>query len=161
MELKLKDGEVYGSLSFKIPTPKVKYAKENGVIAININASPIHLAVAEVSKTGELLSYQTISLHNLLGLSQNSKDHREWILAHRIVDLAIQKGKAKVVENAKNLLDNLIQSLQSASGSCEGANGRNPELASSEGSPLFPYPWKGLAKGPFSSEAIVGGRGMG
>jgi hypothetical protein len=111
--LKLKDGEVYGSLSFEISTPKVKYAKENGVIAINTNASPIHLAVAEVSKTGELLSYQTISLHNLLGLSQNSKDHREWILARRIVDLAIQKGKAKVVENAKNLLDNLIQSLQS------------------------------------------------
>jgi len=41
-----------------------------------------------------LVSYQTISLHNLLGLSQNSKDHQEWILAHQIVDLAIEKGKA-------------------------------------------------------------------
>jgi hypothetical protein len=40
----------------------VKYTKENGVIAIDTNASPIHLAIAEVSKTGELLSYQTISL---------------------------------------------------------------------------------------------------
>ena len=76
VELKLTDGEVYGSVSFELPTPEVRYTKENGVIAIDTNASPIHLAVAEVSKTGELLSYQTISLHHLLGLSQNSKDHQ-------------------------------------------------------------------------------------
>ncbi len=103
VELKLRDGEVYGSVSFEIPTPKVKHTKENGVIAIDTNASPIHLAVAEVSKTGELVSYQTISLHHLLGLSQNSKDHQEWILAHKIVDLAIQKGKAIAIENLKKL----------------------------------------------------------
>jgi len=103
VELKLRDGEVYGSVSFEIPTPEVKYTKENGVIAIDTNASPIHLAIAEVSKTGELLSYQTISLHHLLGLSQNSKDHQEWILAHQIVDLAIQKNKAIAIENLKKL----------------------------------------------------------
>jgi IS605 OrfB family transposase len=103
VELKLRNGEVYGSVSFEIPTPKVRYTKENGVIAIDTNASPIHLAIAEVSKTGELLSYQTISLHHFLGLSQNSKDHQEWILAHKIVDLVIQKGKAIAVENLKKL----------------------------------------------------------
>jgi IS605 OrfB family transposase len=103
VELKLRDGEVYGSVSFEIPTPEVKYTKENGAIAIDTNASHIHLAVAEVSKTGELLSYQTISLHHLLGLSQNSKDHQEWILAHQLLDLAIQKGKAIAVENLKKL----------------------------------------------------------
>jgi IS605 OrfB family transposase len=103
VELKLKEGEVYGNVSFEIPTPEVKYTKENGVIAIDTNASPIHLAIAEVSKTGELLSYQTISLHHLLGLSQNSKDNEEWILAHRVVDLAIQKNKAIAVENLKKL----------------------------------------------------------
>jgi IS605 OrfB family transposase len=290
---------------------KVRYTKENGVIAIDTNASPIHLAIAEVSKTGELLSYQTISLHNLLGLSQNTKDHQEWILTHQIVNLAIEKGKAiavenlkklkrgrkgdgkaklrkilhqwnakkflqklkrvamlkgvevievnpaytsvigmlkyapqlsidkdvagayvigrralgfredtpenyekllkdkaylefaleryeereeelrelleketneykrnaikselKNVQNAKKLLTHLIQSLQSEPSSCEGAYGRNPKqgetekglsssLASSEGSPPLPYPWKGFAKRPFSSEARVGGRGVG
>jgi IS605 OrfB family transposase len=103
VELKLRNGEVYGSVSFKIPTPEVKYTKDNGVIAIDTNASPIHLAVAEVSKTGELLSYQTISLHHLLGLSKNAKDHQEWILAHQLLDLAIQKGKAIAVENLKKL----------------------------------------------------------
>jgi IS605 OrfB family transposase len=103
VELKLRDGEVYGSVSFELPTLEVKYTKWNGVIAIDTNASPIHLATAEVSKTGELQSYQTISLHRLLGLSQNSKDYQEWILAHKIVDLAIQKGKAIAVENLKKL----------------------------------------------------------
>ncbi len=103
VELKLRDGEVYGSVSFELPTPEVKYTKENGVIAIDTNASPIHLAVAEASKTGELVSYQTISLHHLLELSQNSKDHQEWILAHQIVDLAIQKNKAIAIENLKKL----------------------------------------------------------
>jgi len=98
VELKLRNGEVYGSVSFEIPTPEVKYTKESGVIAVYTNASPIHLAVAEVSKTGELLSYQTI-----LGLSQNSKDHQEWILAHQLLDIAIQKGKAIAVENLKKL----------------------------------------------------------
>ncbi len=81
----------------------MKYTKENGVIAIDTNASPVHLAIAEVSKTGELLSYQTMSLHHLLGLSQNTKDHQEWILAHKIVDLAIEKGKAIAIEPLKKL----------------------------------------------------------
>jgi IS605 OrfB family transposase len=103
VELKLRDGEIYGSVSFELPTPEAKYTKENGVIAIDTNASPIHLAIAEVSKTGELLSYQTISLHHLLGLSKNAKDHQEWILANQIVDLAIQKGKAIAIENLKKL----------------------------------------------------------
>jgi IS605 OrfB family transposase len=103
VELKLREGEIYGSVSFEIPTPKVRYTKENGVIAIDTNASPIYLAIAEVSKTGELLSYQTISLHNLLGLSQNTKAHQEWILAHQPLDLAIEKGKAIAIENLKKL----------------------------------------------------------
>jgi hypothetical protein len=34
-------------------------------------------------------------------------------------------------------------------------------LASSEGSPPLPYPWKGLTQRPFSSEAHIGGRGVG
>jgi hypothetical protein len=103
VELKLRNGEVYGSVSFEIMTPEVRYTKENGVIAIDTNASPIHLAVAEVSKTGELLSYQTISLHHLLGLSQYSKGHQEWILAHQLLDLAIQEGKAIAVDNLQIL----------------------------------------------------------
>ena len=38
-----------------------------------------------------------------MGLSQNSKDNQEWILAHQLLDLAIQKGKAIAIENLKKL----------------------------------------------------------
>jgi IS605 OrfB family transposase len=103
VELKLRNGEVYGSISFELPTPEVRYTKENGVIAIDTNASPIRLAIAEVSKTGKLLGYQTINLCHLIGLSQNSKDNQEWILAHQLIDLAIQKNKAIAIENLKKL----------------------------------------------------------
>jgi RimJ/RimL family protein N-acetyltransferase len=41
VELKLRDGEVYGSVSFEIPTPEVKYTKENGVIAANHQPTPL------------------------------------------------------------------------------------------------------------------------
>ena len=37
------------------------------------------------------------------------------------------KSELKIVENAKNLLVNLIQSLQSEPSSCKGTYGRNPE----------------------------------
>jgi len=37
------------------------------------------------------------------------------------------KSELRSVENAKKLLVNLIQSLQSEPSGCEGANGRNPE----------------------------------
>ena len=37
------------------------------------------------------------------------------------------KSELRSVENAKELLTNLIQSLQSESSSCKGANGRNPK----------------------------------
>jgi len=37
------------------------------------------------------------------------------------------ESELRSVEDSKKLLTNLIQSLQSESSSCEGANGRNPE----------------------------------
>ncbi len=37
------------------------------------------------------------------------------------------KSELRNVQNAKKLLTNLVQSLQSEPSSCEGANGRNPE----------------------------------
>jgi hypothetical protein len=42
------------------------------------------------------------------------------------------RSKLRSVEYAKKLLTNLIQSLQSESSGCEGANGRNPEQGETE-----------------------------
>ncbi len=36
-------------------------------------------------------------------MTSSSKDHQEWILAHQIVDLAIQKNKAIAIENLNKL----------------------------------------------------------
>ena len=58
VELKLKEGEIYGSVAFEMPTSEVWLTKEYGVIGIDTNASPLHLAIAEVSVDGSFISYQ-------------------------------------------------------------------------------------------------------
>jgi len=103
VELKLRDGEIYGNISFEVPTPDIWLTKEYGVIAIDTNASPLHLALAEVSPDGNLLSYQTISLHGLIGLSKNKKEYQEWLIAHKVVEIAKEKGKAIAIENLKKV----------------------------------------------------------
>ena len=63
----------------------------------------IALALAEVSHDGNLLSYQSISLHEFMSYSKNRKDYEEWLLAHRIVEIAKEKGKAIAIENLKKV----------------------------------------------------------
>jgi len=103
VELKLRDGEVYGFVSFDYPEPEIRLTREYGVIALDTNASPLHLALAEVSKDGKLLSYQTISLHELIGLSKNRKEYQEWLIAHKVVEIAREKGKAIALEDLKKV----------------------------------------------------------
>jgi len=103
VELKLRDGEIYGNISFEVPTPEVWLTKEYGVIAIDTNASPLHLALAEVSADGNLLSYRTISLHEFIRLSKNKKEYKEWLIAHKVVDIAKEKGKAIAMEDLKRV----------------------------------------------------------
>ncbi len=103
VELKPKSRDIYGNVSFEIPTPAASLTRKYGVIAIDTNASPLHLAIAEVGDDGNLLSYQSISLHEFLNYPQNTKDHKEWLLAHEIVDIATQKGKAIAIENLKKV----------------------------------------------------------
>jgi len=103
VELKLRDGEIYGNVSFEIPTPEVWLTKEYGVIAIDTNASPLHLALAEVSSDGNLLSYKSISLYEFISFPKNRRDYEEWLLAHRIVEIAKEKGKAIAVEDLKKV----------------------------------------------------------
>jgi len=101
VELKLKDGEIYGSVAFEYPEPEIWLTKEYGVIGIDTNASPLHLAIAEVSTDGNLVSYQSISLHELIGLPKNKKDNQEWLIAHKVIGIAKEKGKAIAIEDLK------------------------------------------------------------
>jgi len=103
VELKLRSGEIYGSVSFEYPEPEIWLTKEYGVIGIDTNASPLHLAIAEVSTDGNLISYQSISLHELIGLPKNKKDNQEWLIAHKVVEIAKEKGKAIAIEDLKKV----------------------------------------------------------
>jgi IS605 OrfB family transposase len=103
VELKKVNGKIYGYVSFQIPTPEIKITKENGVIGIDINAKPFHLAIAEINKDGNLISYKRIKLGYLNNFSKNRKEYEEWLVAHKIINLAKEKNKAIVIENINNL----------------------------------------------------------
>ncbi len=103
VELKLREGYIYGNVSFEIPTPEIWLTRKYGVIGIDTNASPLHLAMAEVSEDGNLVSYQSISLHEFLNYSKKRKEHEEWLLAHKIVEIAKEKGKAIAIEDLKKV----------------------------------------------------------
>jgi len=99
VELKLKDGKIYAFISFKEVLPQIVLTKDYGVIGIDLNASPLHIAWAEVSEDGNLVEYGTISMHELL--EKRTKDQRKdylWKLAHQVVEIAYQKGKAIAIE---------------------------------------------------------------
>jgi hypothetical protein len=44
------------------------------------------LALATVSKDGNLENYQAISLHELLDVSSEKRQYLEWQIAHQIIE---------------------------------------------------------------------------
>jgi len=103
IELRKENGEIYGYVTFQIPIPEVKITKDNGVIGIDINARPFHLAIAEIGKDGNLISYTRIKLEYLRNFSKNRKEYEEWLVAHKVVSIAKEKNKAIVIEDINNL----------------------------------------------------------
>jgi IS605 OrfB family transposase len=104
VELKLKDGQIYGFAKFSLDAPPQTITKEKGVIVIDVNARPFHLALAEVSPDGNLQSYKSIYLSHLLKYkSRNRKEYEEWLIAHEVIKFAKEKGKAIAIEDIKKL----------------------------------------------------------
>jgi IS605 OrfB family transposase len=104
VELKLKDGQIYGFVKFSLNFPPQTITKEKGVIGIDVNARPFHLALAEVSHDGNLQSYKSIYLSHLLRCkSRNRKEYEEWLIAHEVIRFAKEKGKAIAIEDIKKL----------------------------------------------------------
>jgi IS605 OrfB family transposase len=104
VELKLKDGQIYGFAKFSLDAPPQTITKEKGVIGIDVNAKPFHLALAEVSPDGNLQSYKSIYLSHLLKYkSRNRKEYEEWLIAHEVIRFAKEKGKAIAIEDIKKL----------------------------------------------------------
>jgi IS605 OrfB family transposase len=104
VELKLKDGQIYGFVKFSLDVPSQVITKAKGVIGIDVNARSFHLALAEVSPDGNLRSYKSIYLSHLLKYkSRSRKEYEEWLIAHEVIKFAKEKNKAIAIEDIKKL----------------------------------------------------------
>jgi len=101
--LKLKNGKVYAFITFEEKLPPIVIKRDNGIIGIDVNAYPYHLALAVVSKDGNLERYQSISLNELLDASSEKRQYLEWQVAHKIIELAKKEKKAIAIEDLKKL----------------------------------------------------------
>jgi IS605 OrfB family transposase len=103
VRLKLKNGKVYAFISVEEKLPPVTIKKDSGIIGIDINAYPFHLALATASKDGNLENYQAISLYELLDVSSEKRQYLEWQIAHQIIEIAKKENKAIAIENLDKL----------------------------------------------------------
>jgi len=103
VRLKLKNGKVYALVSIEEKLPPITIKKESGIIGIDINAYPFHLALAIVGKDGNLDRYKSISLNELLDAGSEKREYLEWHIAHKIVEIAIKENKAISMEDLEKL----------------------------------------------------------
>ena len=103
VRLKLRNGKVYAQFSREENLPEVTITKDNGVIGIDINAYPFHLALAHTTKDGNLEKHEYFSLDKLLECSSEKREYLSWQTAHQVVEIAKREGKALVVENLEKL----------------------------------------------------------
>jgi transposase, IS605 OrfB family, central region len=99
VRLKLKNGKIYAQISKEENFPEITITKENGVIGIDINAYPFHLALSWTSRDGNLEEYERISLNGLLDGNADKREYLSWQIAHQVVEIAKREGKAIAVEN--------------------------------------------------------------
>jgi len=104
VRLKLRNGKIYAQFSKEEKFPEVTVTKDNGVIGVDINAYPFHLAVVHTAKDGNLEKYERLSLDKLLEGSSEKREYLSWQTAHQVVESAKRERKAIVVENLEKLL---------------------------------------------------------
>ncbi|WP_299238582.1 IS200/IS605 family accessory protein TnpB-related protein [Sulfurihydrogenibium sp.] len=103
VRLKTKNGKLYAFISIEEKTPPIKIKKDNGIIGIDVNAYPFHLALAFASKDGNLEKYQSINLNELLEANSEKRQYSEWQIAHKIIEIAKEEKKAISIENLNKL----------------------------------------------------------
>jgi len=103
IRLKLKNGKVYAFVSIEEKLPPITIKKDSGIIGIDINAYPFHLALAIAGKDGNLDRYKSISLNELLDAGSEKREYLEWHIAHQIVEIAIKENKAISMEDLEKL----------------------------------------------------------
>jgi IS605 OrfB family transposase len=103
-ELTLKEGKVYAQFTWSEALPPPVHTKANGVLGVDINADPYHLALASVSPDGNLRQYLTLSLEEVdRAPNRVAKELALWKVAHQVVAVAEERGVAVATEKLKRL----------------------------------------------------------
>ncbi len=102
--LQLKDGKVYANFSWSEELPPPVHTRESGVLGIDINSDPYHLALAVVSPDGNLRRYLKLSLEEVDRASnKGAKEIILWKIARQVVNTAKECGVAIATEKLKYL----------------------------------------------------------
>ena len=101
VEIKLRSGNYYAYFTAEEELPPIEITKDYGVIGIDLNAFPEHMAWAETDEHGKLISHGKINMPELNSGNSNKREYFAWNYAHKITDIAKEKGKAIVVEKLK------------------------------------------------------------
>jgi IS605 OrfB family transposase len=102
--LQLKEGKVYAHFTWSEELPPPVHTRANGVLGIDVNADPYHLALAVVSPDGNLVRYLTLSLEEVDSApNKGAKELALWKVAHQVVALAEEHGVAIATEKLKYL----------------------------------------------------------
>jgi IS605 OrfB family transposase len=102
--LQLEDGKVYAHFTWSEELPPPVHTKANGVLGIDVNGDPYHLALAVVSREGNLKRHLTLSLEEVdRALNKGAKELLLWKVAHQVVAVAEEHGVAIATERLKYL----------------------------------------------------------
>jgi IS605 OrfB family transposase len=102
--LRLEDGKVYAHFTWSEGLPPPVHTKANGVLGIDVNGDPYHLALAVVSPDGNLRRYLTLSLEEVdRAPNKGAKELLLWKVAHQVVAVAEEHGVAIATEKLKYL----------------------------------------------------------
>jgi len=103
VRIKLRNGKIYAQFNREEKLPEITITKDNGVIGIDINAYPFHLALVHTTEAGNLAKFDRISLDKLLESSSDKREYLSWQMSHQVVEFAKREKKAIVIENLEKL----------------------------------------------------------
>jgi IS605 OrfB family transposase len=103
VRFKVRNGKFYAQVSWEEKIVQPVITKAYGVIGIDINAYPFHLALAYVPTDGNLEKFERIDLREMESKTKNQREHIAWRIARQVVERALESGKAIVVEDLQKV----------------------------------------------------------
>ncbi len=104
VELSLREGKVYAHITWSEEPAPLTITKENGVLALDVNSDPYHLALAVVTPDGNLKRHLVISLEEVdCAPNRGAKELVLWKVAHRVVAVAEEHGVPIATERLRYL----------------------------------------------------------